>query len=101
MPSGFFRDIHPAAPVHLLIIPKQHISTLSDCTGTDAGLLGRMLALVPELAVQQGCQVQQDEHGNRQGGFKTLINSGPDGGQEVYHLHLHMIGGPLPWRGQR
>lgn len=96
-----FKDIHPAAPVHLLLIPKRHISTLSDCSGSDAELLGKMLALVPELALQQGCQVHVDAAGTRSGGFKTLINSGPDGGQEVYHLHMHLIGGAHPWRGQQ
>ena len=88
-----FKDIHPAAPVHLLIIPKRHVATLSDCHPADAVLLGQMLALVPELARQQGCEVVTDPQGQHSGGFKTLINSGPDGGQEVYHLHIHLIGG--------
>ncbi len=95
-----FKDIFPAAPVHLLIVPKRHIATLSNCTGSDAELLGKMLALVPVLAEQQGCAVKVDEAGNHYGGFKTLINSGPDGGQEVYHLHIHLIGGPKPWNGK-
>ena len=95
-----FKDIFPAAPVHLLLIPKRHLGTLSDCVGGDTALLGRMLALVPVLAEQQGCHVREDEAGNRYGGFKTLINSGPDGGQEVYHLHIHLIGGPKPWNGK-
>ncbi len=94
-----FKDIHPAAPVHLLVIPKRHVSTLSDCTDEDAQLLGRMLALAPKLAAEHGCAVTTGADGQRSGGFKTLINSGPDGGQEVYHLHLHMYGGPRPWRG--
>jgi len=95
-----FNDIFPAAPVHLLIIPKKHISTLSDCNGSDTELLGRMLALVPKLAEQHGCSVKVDEAGTRYGGYKTLINAGPDGGQEVYHLHVHVIGGPKPWNGK-
>jgi len=95
-----FKDIFPAAPVHLLIVPKRHIATLSNCTGSDTELLGRMLALVPVLAEQQGCDVKVDAGGNQYGGFKTLINSGPDGGQEVYHLHIHVIGGPKPWNGK-
>ena len=95
-----FKDIFPAAPVHLLIIPKRHIDTLSDCTASDTALLGKMLALVPELTEQQGIHVRHDEAGNRYGGYKTLINSGPDGGQEVYHLHIHVIGGPRPWNGK-
>jgi histidine triad (HIT) family protein len=94
-----FKDINPAAPVHILVIPRQHVATLSDCN--DAQLLGKMLALAPKLAAEHGCAVTVDADGERSGGFKTLINSGPDGGQEVYHLHLHMYGGPRPWRGMR
>ncbi|WP_317201795.1 histidine triad nucleotide-binding protein [Janthinobacterium sp.] len=96
-----FKDINPAAPVHLLVIPKRHVATLSDCAAGDAALLGKMLALVPKLAAEFGCAVAYDADGTPNGGYKTLINSGPDGGQEVYHLHLHMYGGPRPWRGQR
>ena len=94
-----FKDIHPAAPVHLLIIPKQHIATLSECDDSHAALLGRMLALAPRLAAAHGCSVSYDEQGQPGGGFKTMINSGPDGGQEIYHLHMHLYGGPRPWRG--
>ena len=96
-----FKDINPAAPVHLLVIPKAHMATLSDCDASHAGLLGRMLALVPRLALEHGCGVTYDGGGQPGGGYKTLVNSGPDGGQEVYHLHLHLYGGPHPWRGQR
>ena len=96
-----FKDINPAAPVHLLVIPKQHVATLSECNDGHAAMLGRMMALVPKLAAEHGCAVSYDEQGQPQGGYKTLINSGPDGGQEVYHLHLHMYGGPRPWKGQR
>jgi len=94
-----FKDINPAAPVHLLVIPKTHVETLSDCSDDHAGLLGKMMALVPKLAAENGLSVKQDANGERSGGFKTLINSGPDGGQEVYHLHVHMYGGQRPWRG--
>ena len=96
-----FKDINPAAPVHLLVIPKKHVSTLSDCSANEAPLLGKMLALAPRLAEEFGCAVGYDADGTPTGGYKTLINSGPDGGQEVYHLHLHVIGGAHPWRGQR
>jgi histidine triad (HIT) family protein len=96
-----FKDINPAAPVHLLVIPKVHVPTLSETNASHTGLLGKMLALVPRLAAEHGCAVTYDDNGNPGGGFKTMINSGPDGGQEVYHLHLHMYGGPRPWRGQR
>lgn len=94
-----FKDINPAAPVHLLVIPKQHVSTLSDCTEEHTAVLGKMLALAPKLAKENGIDVKIGADGKPNGGFKTLINSGPDGGQEVYHLHLHMYGGPRPWRG--
>lgn len=96
-----FKDINPAAPVHLLIIPKQHVASLSDCSDGHAALLGKMLALAPKLAEEHGIAVKIDADGEKTGGFKTLINTGPDGGQEVYHLHLHVYGGPRPWRGMR
>lgn len=94
-----FKDINPAAPVHLLVIPKQHVSTLSDCNETHTALLGKILALAPKLAKEHGIDVKTSTDGTPSGGFKTLINAGPDGGQEVYHLHLHVYGGPRPWRG--
>jgi histidine triad (HIT) family protein len=96
-----FKDIHPHAPVHLLVIPKTHIGTLSDCSAGHAPLLGKMLALAPRLADEHGVAVAYDEDGAPQRGYKTVINSGPDGGQEIYHLHLHVIGGPHPWRHER
>nr|WP_155468552.1 histidine triad nucleotide-binding protein [Pseudoduganella buxea] len=94
-----FKDINPAAPVHLLIIPKQHIATLSDCDGSHVAILGKMLALAPRLAEEHGISVVYDAAGAPTRGYKTLINSGPDGGQVVYHMHMHMYGGPRPWRG--
>lgn len=81
-----FRDIHPQAPVHFLLIPKSHIASLAECTATEEKVLGRMLALAPKLALQQGAN----------DGFRTIINTGRVGGQEVYHLHVHVIGGPDP-----
>ncbi|MDQ7988419.1 MAG: histidine triad nucleotide-binding protein [Candidatus Dactylopiibacterium sp.] len=78
-----FKDIHPKAAVHLLLIPKKHIATLADAGADDAPLLGRLLARAPQLA---------REHGAGEG-FRTIINTGRDGGQEVYHLHLHILGG--------
>ena len=83
-----FHDIHPWAPVHLLIIPKLHIATHADVTPAHERLLGKMLLLAPKLAKEQGAD----------NGFRTIINTGRDGGQEVYHLHLHVIGGPRPWK---
>jgi histidine triad (HIT) family protein len=82
-----FHDINPWAPVHVLIIPKQHIATLADVTPEHDALLGRMLGLAPRLMKQLGVS----------NGFRTLINTGPDGKQEVYHLHMHVMGGPRPW----
>ncbi len=96
-----FHDINPAAPVHFLIVPKQHIATLSDCDESHSALLSKMMLLAPRLAEEQGCGYSAVENGAGAGGFKVLFNTGPDGGQEVYHLHLHVIGGPRPWRGQR
>jgi histidine triad (HIT) family protein len=82
-----FHDINPWAPVHVLIIPKLHLATLSDTNSEHQALLGRMLLLAPQLMKELGVQ----------NGFRTVINTGPDGGQEVYHLHMHVMGGPRPW----
>ncbi len=86
-----FHDIDPAAPVHLLLIPKRHIVSMQDIGATDAAWLGRMMALIPRLALDNGCRPGPE------GGFRLLANSGIDGGQEVAHLHFHIIGGPRPW----
>ena len=75
-------------------------STLADCNESHEALLGRMMALAPKLAQELGCGVQ-GLGAEASGGFKSLINTGPDGGQEVYHLHLHVMGGSRPWAGQR
>lgn len=83
-----FRDIHPKAPVHFLIIPKKHISSLAEAEPEDAPLLGKMLSLTRTLALQEGCR----------NGFRVIINTGRDGGQEVGHLHIHVLGGPQPWK---
>jgi histidine triad (HIT) family protein len=79
-----FHDIRPVAPVHLLLIPKLHRASLYDYEPGDAPLLGKLLALAPRLA---------GEHGATDG-FRTIINTGRIGRQEVYHLHIHVIGGP-------
>ena len=93
-----FKDIHPAAPVHLLIIPKKHIQTLSHCSEDDAALLGEMMALIPKLAREEGIAVSGTETGTPQGGFRVVVNTGPDGKQDVYHMHIHLMGGPRPWK---
>lgn len=78
-----FHDIHPIAPVHMLIIPKAHIVSLSECENNHQELLGRMLLLAPKLARENGLET----------GFRTMINTGRGGGQEVFHLHIHIFGG--------
>jgi histidine triad (HIT) family protein len=82
-----FHDIAPWAPVHVLVIPKAHIATLYDIDDSHAALLGRMLALAPGLMRDLGVT----------NGFRTLINTGHDGLQEVQHVHMHVMGGPRPW----
>ncbi len=77
-----FKDIHPKAPVHLLIISKEHIPSLVEVRDDQQALLGHMLGLMPTLAAAQGLK-----------GFKTQINTGPEGGQEIDHLHFHLLGG--------
>lgn len=77
-----FNDIHPIAPVHFLIVPRQHVESLAACDATHERLLGKMLLLAPRLAAQQGLK-----------GFRTMINTGREGGQEVFHLHVHVFGG--------
>jgi len=76
-----FRDINPQAPVHILIIPKAHISTLNDLK--DTSLAGRLLQAVIKVAAQEGLA---DD------GYRTVINCNEQGGQDVYHLHLHVLG---------
>jgi histidine triad (HIT) family protein len=78
-----FHDIRPAAEVHFLVVPKRHVPSLLEVQAGDEPMLGRLMALVPRLAREQGLG----------GGFKTAINTGPDGGQEVDHLHIHVLGG--------
>ena len=78
-----FHDIHPVAPVHFMLIPRLHVASLMEADDSHAALLGKMLLLAPRLAKEQGL-------GN---GFRTVINTGKDGGQEVFHLHIHIIGG--------
>ncbi len=87
-----FHDIHPIAPVHFLMIPKRHIVSMAHLTEADAGLVARMMLLAPKLALQEGCEPYP------QGGFRLVCNNGAQGGQEVHHLHMHVMGGPRPWR---
>ena len=78
-----FHDIRPIAPVHVLVIPKAHVASLAECGAEHAAVLGRMLAVAPRLARELGATE----------GFRTIVNTGRDGRQEVYHLHMHVIGG--------
>jgi len=87
-----FHDIHPSAPVHFLIIPKKHIASMAHVAQDDATLLGKIMTLAPQLAQEQGCNPYP------QGGFRIMINTGAEGGQEVHHLHVHVLGGPRPWK---
>jgi len=78
-----FHDINPVAPVHFMIIPKLHLVSLAEAGEAHLAMLGKMLLLAPKLAKQQGLD----------NGFRTVINTGKGGGQEVFHLHVHVIGG--------
>lgn len=77
-----FNDIKPINPVHFLIVPKLHVDSLASCEVQHQPLLGKMLLLAPKLAKEQGLV-----------GFRTMINTGREGGQEVFHIHLHVYGG--------
>lgn len=83
-----FADIHPQAPVHILVIPKRHIGSLAQTQVGDELLLGGLVAAAVEIARQQ-------ELG---GGYRLVVNTGADGGQTVEHLHVHLLGGrPMGW----
>lgn len=77
-----FKDIHPRARVHLLVVPRKPIPSLFELTPEDKDLMGHMMLLMPQLAKAQGLEQ----------GFKTQINTGEGGGQEVFHLHFHLLG---------
>jgi histidine triad (HIT) family protein len=81
-----FHDISPVAPVHFMIIPKRHVDSLAQVDASHAPVLGRMMAIAGRLAQEQGAT----------DGFRTIINTGRVGRQDVYHLHIHIIGGPDP-----
>ena len=81
-----FHDIHPSAPVHFLLVPKAHFDNLYDARPEHEAVLGRMMALAGRLATEQGSP----------DGFRVVVNNGRVGRQEVYHLHIHVLGGPEP-----
>lgn len=79
-----FRDINPQAPTHILVVPRRHISSLSDLTSADEELMGKMVLLATRVAAEEGLSER---------GYRLVINYGPEGGQVVPHLHLHLLGG--------
>lgn len=84
-----FRDIAPKAPVHVLVIPREHVASLAEVGGDDQQLLGELMLAARDVAAREGVSVE---------GFRTVLNSGLNGGQEVMHLHVHVLGGrPLIW----
>jgi histidine triad (HIT) family protein len=83
-----FKDVNPQAPTHILVVPKQPIAKLADAESNDHRLMGHLLLTVKRVAEQAGLT----------NGYRVVINNGPDGGQTVYHLHLHILGGrPMGW----
>ena len=83
-----FRDIHPQAPTHILVIPKKHIQSLAQLAPEDQTLMGELLLAIRELAEKEGLQ----------DGYRVVVNTGRDGGQSVDHLHFHLLGGrSLQW----
>lgn len=83
-----FADIQPQAPVHVLVVPRRHIDSLAASTSEDAALLGHLMAVTAEIARERGLK----------NGYRTVLNTGADGGQTVSHLHVHLLGGrSLAW----
>lgn len=84
-----FRDLHPVAPTHILIIPKRHIASLTEITEDESALIGRLFVAARKVVEMEGVHAR---------GFRTVINAGPDGGQTVFHVHLHVLAGrPMHW----
>ncbi|HET9783314.1 MAG TPA: histidine triad nucleotide-binding protein [Terriglobales bacterium] len=83
-----FEDIQPGAPTHVLLVPRQHLRGLAEATAADAGLLGDLQLRAAAIARER----------NLTSGYRTVVNVGPDAGQSVFHLHVHLLGGrPLAW----
>jgi histidine triad (HIT) family protein len=84
-----FRDAHPVAPVHILIVPVRHVASLNELHSEDDELLGRLFTVARAIALQEEVD---------QGGYRLVLNTGPDAGQSVFHVHLHLLGGrPMRW----
>ncbi len=79
-----FRDIHPVAPTHVLVVPNKHIASVNELTSEDESLVGRLFIVARQVAEEEGIDKT---------GYRLIINTGRDGGQVIYHLHLHLIGG--------
>ncbi len=79
-----FRDLHPAAPTHILIVPNKHIESVNHLQPEDEALVGHLFTVAGQLAVQEGIA---------QNGYRLITNTGTDGGQTVFHLHMHLLGG--------
>ncbi len=79
-----FRDINPVAPTHILIVPNQHIASVNDLAPEDEAVMGTLISVAKKIASQEGLA---------ESGYRLTINTGPDSGQVVYHLHLHLLGG--------
>ena len=79
-----FRDLSPQAPTHILVIPKKHISTINDIDESDTEIMGKLYLAAKEIAASEGLS---------EPGYRTVINCNADGGQAVYHIHLHLLGG--------
>jgi len=79
-----FRDVNPQAPVHILVIPRRHIATLNDLQSSDTGLIGEMMLAATQIAATENLAAN---------GYRVVMNCNHDGGQSVYHIHLHLLGG--------
>ena len=79
-----FRDIHPVAPTHVLVVPNKHIASVNELTAEDEPVIGHMFSIARQVARQEGID---------RSGYRLIVNNGPHAGQVVYHLHLHVIGG--------
>lgn len=79
-----FRDVNPQAPVHVLVVPREHVASVDDLSEARTSLAGRLLTSVPVIAAAAG---------GLEGGYRVIANTGPDAGQTVHHLHLHILGG--------
>lgn len=79
-----FRDIHPVAPTHILIVPNKHISSINEVIQADESLMGHLFIIARQLAEREGIE---------KSGYRLIINTGPDACQTIFHVHLHLIGG--------